>query len=115
LIMGIDRDGKVLGVRVLSHKETPGLGDKIEVSKGKWIFSFDGKSSQTPDNAGWRVKKDGGIFDQFTGATITPRAIVKAVKQGLDFFNVHKTEIMNKSLPAEPPPVKTSESDKSHT
>jgi len=115
LIMGIDRDGKVLGVRVLSHKETPGLGDKIEVSKGKWIFSFDGKSSQTPDNAGWRVKKDGGIFDQFTGATITPRAIVKAVKQGLDFFNVHKTEIMNKSLPAEPPPVKTNESDKSHT
>lgn len=117
LIMGLDRDGKILGVRVLSHKETPGLGDKIELSRNQWILSFDGKSLQTPNQAGWHVKKDGGIFDQFTGATITPRAVVKAVKHGIDFFNTHRTEIIEKILPAEPPPlpVKTVEYGNSRT
>lgn len=115
LIMGIDRDGKVLGVRVLSHKETPGLGDKIELNKGNWILSFDGKTSQTPDQTGWHVKKDGGIFDQFTGATITPRAVVKAVKHGLDFFNAHKAEIVDKVPQEAVPPIKTSEYGNSHT
>jgi Na+-translocating ferredoxin:NAD+ oxidoreductase subunit G len=107
MIMGVDREGKILGVRVLSHRETPGLGDKIELGKGNWIHSFDGKSLETPDKVGWRVKKDGGVFDQFTGATITPRAVVKAVKHGLDFFNAHKTEIVDAVIPADVPPVKT--------
>jgi Na+-translocating ferredoxin:NAD+ oxidoreductase subunit G len=117
LIVGVDREGKILGVRVLSHKETPGLGDKIELSRGHWIHSFEGKSQQSPNSAGWHVKKDGGIFDQFTGATITPRAVVKAVKHGLDFFNAHRTEIVDKSPPVEPPPpsAKAIEYGNSHT
>lgn len=94
LIMGVDRNGKVLGVRVISHAETPGLGDKIEVSKSNWILKFDGQSLQNLTVEQWAVKKDGGIFDQFSGATITPRAIVKAVHQGLKFFNQHRSELL---------------------
>lgn len=94
LIMGIDKDGKVLGVRVITHAETPGLGDKIEVSKSKWILSFEGHSLQNLTIEQWAVKKDGGVFDQFSGATITPRAIVKAVYQGLKFFENHKAELL---------------------
>ena len=66
------------------HKETPGLGDKIEAEKNDWILGFNGKSLQNPADTGWAVRKDGGEFDQFTGATITPRAVVKAVKRTLD-------------------------------
>ncbi|MGR9045260.1 MAG: electron transport complex subunit RsxG [Gammaproteobacteria bacterium] len=94
LIMGVDKDGKVLGVRVITHAETPGLGDKIEVSKSKWILSFEGHSLQNLTVEQWAVKKDGGVFDQFSGATITPRAIVKAVYQGLKFFENHKAELL---------------------
>ncbi len=94
LIMGVDRNGKVLGVRVISHAETPGLGDKIEVSKSNWILKFDGQSLQNLTVEQWAVRKDGGIFDQFSGATITPRAIVKAVHQGLKFFNQHRSELL---------------------
>lgn len=83
MIMGVDNTGTILGVRVIGHKETPGLGDKIEFAKDPWITAFNGLSlSNTPPQA-WAVKKDGGQFDQFTGATITPRAIVKSVHQGL--------------------------------
>lgn len=74
-------DGTVSGVRVLKHKETPGLGDKIELSRSDWITSFNGLAVTAENQAMWHVKKDGGQFDQFTGATITPRAVVKAVKQ----------------------------------
>lgn len=83
LIVGVNGAGEILGVRVINHKETPGLGDKIEIARDSWITDFDGLSlANTPANA-WEVKKDGGQFDQFTGATITPRAIVRAVYQGL--------------------------------
>ena len=92
--MGIAADGKLLGVRVLAHKETPGLGDKIEVKKDPWVKSFDGKSLADPTSDKWAVKKDGGIFDQFAGATITPRAVVKAVKGGLDFYTEHRKKIL---------------------
>jgi electron transport complex protein RnfG len=94
LIMGLDRNGKILSVRVLAHRETPGLGDKIEIAKSKWIESFTGLSRDDPPEAQWHVKKDGGRFDQFTGATITPRAVVKAVKQGLDLFESHHSEML---------------------
>ncbi len=94
LIMGVDRSGKVLGVRVISHAETPGLGDKIEVSKSDWILKFEGHSLQNLSIEQWSVKKDGGQFDQFSGATITPRAIVKAVYQGLKFFTHHRAELL---------------------
>ncbi len=93
VLMAVDTDGKTLGVRVLKHAETPGLGDKIEVKKDKWITDFDGKSLGDPAPEKWGVKKDSGVFDQFAGATITPRAVVKAVKGGLEFFAAHKSEI----------------------
>jgi len=94
ILMGIDRKGAILGVRVLSHAETPGLGDKIEEKKSEWIFSFNGKTLADPGDKGWAVKKDGGIFDQFTGATITPRGVVRAVRAGLDFFASEKSKLL---------------------
>jgi Na+-translocating ferredoxin:NAD+ oxidoreductase subunit G len=96
-VMGVSRVGKILGVRVLSHKETPGLGDKIEPAKGKWIFGFDGKWLGEPVADKWAVKKDGGVFDQFAGATITPRGVVKAVKGGLDFFEENKVALLDEA------------------
>ena len=94
VLMGVDAEGRTLGVRVVKHTETPGLGDKIELAKAKWILSFDGKSLANLPVEKWAVKKDGGVFDQFAGATITPRAVVKAVKGGLDFFAAHRGEIL---------------------
>ena len=93
VLIGVDAKGMLLGARVIRHKETPGLGDKIELAKSKWIRDFDGKSLESPPPEKWAVKKDGGVFDQFAGATITPRAVVKAVKGGLDFFAARKQEI----------------------
>ncbi len=87
LVLGIWYNGNIAGVRVVSpHPETPGLGDAIELSKSDWILSFNNKSLQNPQPERWKVKKDGGDFDSFTGATITPRAVVKAVYQGLEFY-----------------------------
>ncbi|MBU3071058.1 electron transport complex subunit RsxG [Aestuariicella sp. G3-2] len=86
LIIGINADGTVAGVRVLSHNETPGLGDKVELKKSSWILGFNGKSLGQPAAEEWAVKKDGGEFDQFTGATITPRAVVKKVKEALQYY-----------------------------
>jgi electron transport complex protein RnfG len=94
VLMAVDSAGKTLGVRVLKHSETPGLGDTIEVKKDPWVKSFDGKSLADPTPDKWAVKKDGGIFDQFAGATITPRAVVKAVKGGMDFYTEHRKEIL---------------------
>jgi len=94
MIMGIDRDGKLLGVRVLSHKETPGLGDKIEAAKSNWILSFVGRSLDNLTPAQWAVKKDGGEFDQFAGATITPRKSVQAVYRALQLFKAHQAELI---------------------
>ena len=93
LMMGIDAEGKLLGVRVLAHKETPGLGDKIEVKKGDWILRFNGLSLGNPPAERWKVKKDGGQFDQFAGATITPRGVLAAIRSGLDFFAANKTQL----------------------
>jgi electron transport complex protein RnfG len=94
LIMGVDAKGELLGVRVLSHAETPGLGDKIEEKKDDWIYSFNGLSLDNLPEDQWAVKKDGGRFDQFSGATITPRAVVKAVKEGLEYFKTHREAIL---------------------
>ncbi|MES9813406.1 MAG: electron transport complex subunit RsxG [Candidatus Thiodiazotropha sp.] len=95
LILGLDADGSILGVRVLSHAETPGLGDKIEVEKDDWMLTFNGLSLNNPSKEHWGVKKDGGRFDQFSGATITPRAVVQAIKGGLRFFQERRTELLN--------------------
>ena len=80
MVVGTDAKGAISAVRVLTHKETPGLGDKIELKKSNWIDSFVGRTLNAENEASWAVKKDGGEFDAFTGATITPRAVVKAVK-----------------------------------
>lgn len=93
-LVGIDPDGRILGVRVIAHRETPGLGDKIERRKSDWILAFDGRSLANPPPPAWRVKKDGGDFDQFTGATITPRAVIQAVKQGLETFAGHRGQLL---------------------
>lgn len=87
ILIGVYADGRIAGVRVLEHRETPGLGDKIELKKSPWILSFNDKKLTSDNASQWAVKKDGGAFDQFTGATITPRAVVKAVKHALIFVN----------------------------
>ncbi len=92
VLMAVDMRGQTLGVRVLKHTETPGLGDKIELRKSPWVLDFAGKSLAEPAPEMWGVKKDNGVFDQFAGATITPRAVVKAVKGGLEFFAAHQRD-----------------------
>ena len=82
-IIAVDGKGEISGVRVISHKETPGLADKIEIEKDDWITRFNGHSLSNTTEAQWHVKKDGGSFDQFTGATITPRAVVKGIHAAL--------------------------------
>lgn len=94
LIIGINLDGTIAGVRALAHKETPGLGDKVDIKKSDWILSFDGKSLQKPKQERWKVKKDGGEFDQFTGATITPRAVVRQVKAALELYQSDANTIL---------------------
>ncbi|BAS68289.1 electron transport complex subunit RsxG [Bathymodiolus septemdierum thioautotrophic gill symbiont] len=90
LLTGIDSNNQLLGVRVIAHKETPGLGDKIETKKSNWIEQFKGLSLGNPTASQWKVKRDGGRFDAFTGATITPRAIVTATYQLLTYFSEHE-------------------------
>ena len=94
LMLGVGAQGKVLGVRVLAHKETPGLGDKIDVKKTDWILRFTDLSLGNPPLEKWKVKKDGGQFDQFAGATITPRGVVRAIKEGLEFYDAHKAQML---------------------
>lgn len=93
LLVGIYIDGRIAGVRVTRHRETPGLGDAIEVERSDWILGFDGKSLDEPDEQHWKVKRDGGDFDQFTGATISPRAIVKAVHSALVYFDENRESL----------------------
>ncbi|MFL1406405.1 electron transport complex subunit RsxG [Marinobacter sp. M1N3S26] len=94
LLVGINLKGEVLGVRVTSHRETPGLGDRVELRKSNWVLSFEGRSLDNPEPRNWNVKKNGGVFDQFTGATITPRAVVKAVQHTLMYFREHRDAIL---------------------
>ncbi|MDX1635332.1 MAG: electron transport complex subunit RsxG [Marinobacter sp.] len=99
LLVGVAPDGEVLGVRVTSHRETPGLGDKIELKKSDWITTFEGKSLGDPEPDNWAVKKDGGAFDQFTGATITPRAVVGAVRDALRYFEDNRQALLAGNTP----------------
>lgn len=106
LLLGVAANGKLLGVRVLSHSETPGLGDKMEMTKSDWILGFTGFSLTNPPAEHWGVKKDGGRFDQFTGATITPRALVKAIRNGLTFFDDHRPTLLAVGAPLPVPIAK---------
>ena len=94
LLVGVNRDGQVSGVRVISHRETPGLGDGIEAARSDWINGFTGRSLGNPPPVGWAVRADGGEFDQLTGATITPRAVVKAVRNTLVYFSENRAALL---------------------
>jgi Na+-translocating ferredoxin:NAD+ oxidoreductase subunit G len=100
LMVGVNRDGTIAGVRAVSHKETPGLGDRIEIAKSDWMRGFDGRSLANPTLAGWAVARDGGAFDQLTGATITPRAVVAAVRRALQFANDNRAALFGPDDPA---------------
>lgn len=93
LLVGVGHDGVVSGVRALAHRETPGLGDGIESSKSDWILQFDGRSLTSPAPPAWRIKRDGGQFDQLSGASVTSRAVVRAVNETLQYFDANKTAI----------------------
>ena len=88
-LVGIRNDGSVAGVRVVAHRETPGLGDKVDLRKSDWILGFDNRSLSQPDLSGWNVEKDGGVFDQFTGATVTPRAVILATRRALEYARLN--------------------------
>ncbi|MES2675701.1 MAG: electron transport complex subunit RsxG [Pseudomonadota bacterium] len=97
MVIGINVDGSIAGVRIIDHHETPGLGDKVDIKKAPWVLAFNGKSSNAPDLSRWKVKKDGGDFDQFAGATITPRAVVNQIRQVLEFVDAHRDELFKKN------------------
>jgi len=99
LLVGINVDGSLSGVRAVSHRETPGLGDAIDEERSNWIHTFDGKSLTSPPLERWKVRKDGGDFDQFTGATITPRAVVKAVRNALLYYREHQAALFENAAP----------------
>ncbi|MGB1197461.1 MAG: electron transport complex subunit RsxG [Thalassotalea sp.] len=103
LIVSIKADGSVSGVRTLQHKETPGLGDKVEIRKHPWIDSFKAKAVLTEKDTRWAVKKDGGMFDQFTGATITPRAVVKAVHKAVVFYKNQQQQLFQQESNCQEP------------
>jgi electron transport complex protein RnfG len=94
LLVGVDHNGAVTGVHVLAHRETPGLGDGVESAKSDWVRQFDGRSLGDPQIAGWKIRRDGGDFDQLTGASVTPRAIVTAVRDTLVYFEANKEQVM---------------------
>jgi len=99
LLIGIALDGEVTGIRVLEHRETPGLGDRIETVKTDWVLQFDGHSLKKPEPAKWAIKSDGGQFDQLTGASVTPRAIIRAIKETLTYFDANRVAVF--AAPAE--------------
>lgn len=123
LLVGMDLQGEVLGVRVTSHRETPGLGDRIETKKSDWVHSFTGRSLKDPEPERWDVRKNGGAFDQFTGATITPRAVVQAVQRSLTYFREHRNDIRSilkepaspRSKPLTPEAVAGDTSEREHS
>lgn len=99
LIVGVNVDGSIAGVRALKHKETPGLGDYVDIKKSDWVLGFNGTSLNNPPLAQWAVKKDKGHFDQFTGATITPRAVVAATLRALQYAQTHRDALFTDKAP----------------
>lgn len=99
LRVGVHRDGSIAAIRAVSHDETPGLGDQIELEQSDWILGFDGRSLTNPAVDGWAVGRDNGVFDQFTGATITPRAVVAATLRALQFAQANRTRLFGDEAP----------------
>ena len=102
MIIGVNFDGTIAGVRVVEHRETTGLGDKVDLKKSDWILSFNGASLVNPQASGWDVKKNGGEFDQFTGATITPRAVIYQIAQVLEYFSEDSERLLLEDAKATP-------------
>ena len=102
LLLGVGVDGRVIGVRVVAHRETPGLGDPIEVERSDWIHRFAGRRIGDPPAERWAVRRDGGDFDQFAGATITPRAVVNAVRRALTWFGDNQALVFAAQNPSPP-------------
>ena len=98
LLVGVGVDGIVTGVRIVEHRETPGLGDRIDQTRSDWVYQFDGRELGNPVEARWLLAADGGEFDQLTGASVTPRAVIKAIRETLIYFAAHRDEIF--TLPA---------------
>ena len=98
ILVGAGIDGSVTGVRIVEHRETPGLGDRIDQSRSDWVYQFDGRSLGNPVEARWLLEVDAGEFDQLTGASVTPRAVIKAIRDTLIYFDAHRDEIF--ALPA---------------
>ncbi len=101
ILVGIEADGAITGVRILEHRETPGLGDGIEESRSDWVHQFYGRSLGDPPVTGWNLEADGGDFDQLTGATVTPRAVIKAIRETLIYFDTNREEIFDMPATAE--------------
>jgi len=101
LLIGIDTDGVVTGVRALEHKETPGIGDLIDESRSDWIYQFSGTSLDAPERTAWTIRRDGGAFDQMTGASVTSRAAVNAVNQTLLYFEANREMVFSAPADAE--------------
>ena len=97
MVIAIRGDGRIGGVRVISDQETPGLGDYIEIAKNDWITVFDGTTLENRKDSDWKVKKDGGTFDYMAGATISPRAVVKAVHRALQYYAQHRDELFKQN------------------
>lgn len=95
ILVGVAYDGNVTGLRILEHRETPGLGDKIESSRSDWVFQFTGRALGNPPLKGWFLSRDGGEFDQLSGATVTPRAVIKAVRETLVYFEQHRDTLFD--------------------
>ncbi len=98
ILVGVGTDGAVTGVRIVEHRETPGLGDRIDQTRSDWVYQFDGRSLGNPVEARWLLEVDGGDFDQLTGASVTPRAVIKAIRDTLIYFDAHRDAIF--TLPA---------------
>ncbi len=93
LLIGIYWNGTLSGVRIVSHRETPGLGDDIDQNRSTWILGLTGRSLSNPAPDAWKVRRDGGIFDQFTGATISPRAVINAIRNCLIYFSINRDKL----------------------
>jgi electron transport complex protein RnfG len=96
ILVGVNYNGSLSGIRIVSHHETPGLGDAIETDRSNWVYQFNNRSLTNPGSKKWAVKRDGGVFDQFTGATITPRAVVKAVYRSLLYYQANREMLFSK-------------------